>query len=191
MGRSILEAARELFATQGPRKTTLEDIARRMGRTKTFVYHYFASKDDILRALIETEGDEYERELEVAVADERTARGKLRAYVVARFRIFARIGTFYSALRERYYEQYAFIEKARRKYDAYETESMAAILAEGSMRGELVVPDVKPIAHAILVALKGYEIEWATESRRSFEKSIDILLEVLFDGIAKDARRDA
>jgi AcrR family transcriptional regulator len=183
--RSIISTARALFAELGPRKTTLDDIARRMYRTKTFLYHYFRSKDDLLSALIEEEGDEYMEELRAAVSGAADARARLRAYVMARFRIINRVGTFYGALREGYFERYAFIENARRKYDLFEAETVGAVLADGVASGEFVIADTGLVAHAFLIALKGYEIEWAIAPSEGFEQTIDTLLSILFDGIGR------
>jgi AcrR family transcriptional regulator len=183
--RAILEAARELFAKQGARKTTLEDIARSMHRTKTFVYHYYENRDALLSALIEAEGDEYVEELRRAIGEARSARERLRAYVHARFRIYGRVGTFYQALREEYFEQYAFIEKARLTYHTFEAETVSSILALGVEEGSFEIPDIQLVTHALLIALKGFELEWATAGGGDFEREIDTLLSIVFDGIAK------
>ncbi len=50
-----MEAAVELFERYGYEKTTLEDIAGRIGKTKTSVYYYFNGKQDILREVLSRE----------------------------------------------------------------------------------------------------------------------------------------
>jgi AcrR family transcriptional regulator len=47
----ILDVALDLFATEGFEKTSLREIAERMGFSKAALYYHFASKDDILLAL--------------------------------------------------------------------------------------------------------------------------------------------
>ncbi len=47
----ILDIALELFTTQGYDKTSLRQIAERLGFTKAAIYYHFASKADILMAL--------------------------------------------------------------------------------------------------------------------------------------------
>src|SRR5580700_10584334 len=44
----ILEIALELFTTQGYDRTSLRDIAERLGTTKAALYYHFARKEDIL-----------------------------------------------------------------------------------------------------------------------------------------------
>ena len=47
----ILDVALELFTDVGYEKTSLREIAERMGFSKAALYYHFASKDDILMAL--------------------------------------------------------------------------------------------------------------------------------------------
>jgi AcrR family transcriptional regulator len=47
----ILDVALDLFASVGYEKTSLREIAERMGFSKAALYYHFASKDDILLAL--------------------------------------------------------------------------------------------------------------------------------------------
>src|ERR1700759_86297 len=44
----ILDVAQELFTRQGYDKTSLRDIATRLGITKAALYYYFERKEDIL-----------------------------------------------------------------------------------------------------------------------------------------------
>ncbi|MGA2529735.1 MAG: helix-turn-helix domain-containing protein [Acidimicrobiales bacterium] len=47
----ILDIAMELFTEQGYEKTSLRQIAERLGFSKAAIYYHFASKDEILLAL--------------------------------------------------------------------------------------------------------------------------------------------
>lgn len=47
----ILEIALDLFSEQGYDKTSLRDIAERLGTTKAALYYHFARKEDILMEL--------------------------------------------------------------------------------------------------------------------------------------------
>ena len=49
--KRILDIALELFTTQGYDKTSMREIAARMGFSKPAIYYHFASKEDILMAL--------------------------------------------------------------------------------------------------------------------------------------------
>ncbi len=49
----ILDAAREAFATRGFAATTMEDIAQRVGISRSAIYSRFESKEALFRALVE------------------------------------------------------------------------------------------------------------------------------------------
>lgn len=49
----ILEAALELFTEQGFDKTSLREVAERVGVTKAALYYHFRSKEELLSSLVE------------------------------------------------------------------------------------------------------------------------------------------
>lgn len=50
--RRILKAAKRMFAQKGFARTNNDEIARAAGITRTLLYHYFQSKEDILNAIM-------------------------------------------------------------------------------------------------------------------------------------------
>ncbi|GAA3558971.1 helix-turn-helix domain-containing protein [Kribbella ginsengisoli] len=49
----IQAAALELFAEKGTQQTSLRDIADRLGVTKPALYYHFASRDELVRSLVQ------------------------------------------------------------------------------------------------------------------------------------------
>ena len=52
-GAEIQAAALDLFARKGFEKTSLREVAERLGITKAALYYHFPSKNDLLRSLVE------------------------------------------------------------------------------------------------------------------------------------------
>lgn len=48
----IQDVARELFAEKGVQRTSLQDIAARLGITKPALYYHFASREDLVRSIV-------------------------------------------------------------------------------------------------------------------------------------------
>ena len=65
----LLEAALHIFAERGYANTKLEDIAAKVGVTKGTIYHYFATKEDLLRRAIEQYHDRVFQPLEEVLRD--------------------------------------------------------------------------------------------------------------------------
>ncbi len=51
----IIDAARELFVTQGVEAVTMRAIAKRIGYSATSIYLHFADKETLLRAICDTD----------------------------------------------------------------------------------------------------------------------------------------
>jgi len=51
----IIDAARELFVTQGVEAVTMREIAKRIGYSATSIYLHFADKETLLRAICDTD----------------------------------------------------------------------------------------------------------------------------------------
>ncbi len=51
----IINAARELFVAKGVEAVTMREIAKRIGYSATSIYHHFADKDAVLRAICDTD----------------------------------------------------------------------------------------------------------------------------------------
>jgi AcrR family transcriptional regulator len=57
----IQHAARELFRQKGVQRTSLQDIADRLGVTKPALYYHFSSREELVRSIIQPLIDEGER----------------------------------------------------------------------------------------------------------------------------------
>ena len=79
----LRELALQLFAEQGYEKTSLREIAERLGVTKAALYYYFKSKEDIVRSLVE----DYVAELDdlIAWAKTRPRSPETRAEIITRY----------------------------------------------------------------------------------------------------------
>ncbi|HTT52106.1 MAG TPA: TetR/AcrR family transcriptional regulator [Streptosporangiaceae bacterium] len=79
----IQAVALELFAEQGYEKTSLREIAERLGVTKAALYYHFKSKEDIVRSFTE----DYVHELDALIAwgSDQPLTADTRALLLARY----------------------------------------------------------------------------------------------------------
>lgn len=83
--QSILDSAAALFAKTGYPGAKMQDIAKACGATKSMLYHYFPTKDDLLLALLTEHLERLIVELELALSEagagERRFANFIRVYV--------------------------------------------------------------------------------------------------------------
>jgi AcrR family transcriptional regulator len=83
----IIITAQKLFQQYGLQKTTMEDIARAMGKGKSTLYYYYKSKEEIFDAVLRTEMNEVYNLSKEAVQQANTASEKLKAFFSISFQI--------------------------------------------------------------------------------------------------------
>lgn len=181
---TIVDSAQEVFSKFGLKKTTMDDIALKINKAKGAIYYYFGSKEEVYEAVLEKEASTFRDEIHLAVDAQNTAREKLKAYVITRMNLFQKLANFYTTFQREYYDNYAFIQRIRKKYDIEEQELIASILVYGNERKELILKDLALTSFAILAAMKGFEFAWSIESNPGLmESQVERLLDILFDGL--------
>ncbi len=80
----IQDVARELFGQKGVQRTSLQDIADRLGITKPALYYHFKSREDLVRSILQPlieEGERFVADQEArAATDPATPRELLEGY---------------------------------------------------------------------------------------------------------------
>jgi AcrR family transcriptional regulator len=184
----ILNTAREVFTRFGYGKTTMDDIAREMGKGKSSIYYYFSSKEEIFKEVIEKELQLMKASILDSVAQKEDARDKLKAYVVERMQGLKSHKNLYQILRTEFFLHQDFVEQIRQKTDRDEIEIISGILKKGVEGGIFYLEDPYFTSIAIVTALKGMEAPLLiadAEGDSLLEKRLDRLLDVLFFGIIK------
>ena len=93
----IQDAALDLFVKQGYEKTSLREIADRLGITKAALYYHYASKQELLRTLTQPLIDEFEHVL-AARLERRELLGAYLALLSRNRRVFEIFTADHSAL---------------------------------------------------------------------------------------------
>ena len=180
----ILDAAGRSFGRYGYRKTTVGDIVREAGVARATVYKYFATKDDMFRAVIDREMEDIVRAVRTAVEKESTTRERLRAAVVTQSATIREKVNVYrltiQALSDVIGRTHA--ETGHMAEEAIRTYSW--ILEEGVRKNEIVVDDIETTAWSILLAFKGVFMTTITgEFEELLPAASERLLELVWGGL--------
>jgi len=189
----ILEAAFPLFAQQGLRKTTVEQIASAANMGKGTVYLSFKSKDEILLAILRREAHELFQTLRSAIRKEATAVGQLRAYMQTRVRTIADLFVSHRVSKELRQESRALVEALlNQELSTVERGIIEDILEFGCEQGEFAVADITLASFTIVVTVHALETPWLYEGyEMGLEEKADTLATLMIDGLRRRGTEDS
>ncbi|MEU4671068.1 TetR/AcrR family transcriptional regulator [Amycolatopsis sp. NPDC023774] len=179
---SLLRVAVKLFNERGYDGTSMEDLSRKLGITKSAIYHHVPSKEELLRLSVDRALDGL---FEVAASTERLdgrAIDRLEHLVRGSVLVLAdRLPFVTLLLRVRGNTKVERSALARRReFDRLVTDLVKQAEAEGDVR-----PDIDPaVAARLLFGTVNSLIEWYRPRRGSSgEELADAVCKMAFDGL--------
>jgi AcrR family transcriptional regulator len=178
--QEILATAAALFGERGYDAVSLEDVADRLDVTKGSLYYYFASKDELVTAAIETLGNEWTARLEGLPAGRSgTPAERLRALV--REHIGIAVREYPAALRlfltpqDWPDAQQARIKELRRRHDSV----FRTVVEEGVDAGDFTVTAVDPALQCMHAAMSQAPAWCAHLSGRARDRAVDVFADTV------------
>ncbi|CAN7682932.1 TetR/AcrR family transcriptional regulator [Rhizobium sp. LjRoot30] len=156
----ILDEAAELFGGGGYDKSTLNDVAVRLGVSKAAVYHYFSTKQAIYDAIIVRTLDGLIKHVSSAVEASTGADQKLRAFMMAHAAFFEENYWGFVCMLVGYggMANPSLITEANQERREYE-DILRTILREGIADGTFAKTDVTTASHSVLSMLN-WMVRW-------------------------------
>ena len=184
--KRIMEISRELYSRYSFRKTTMNDIARELGMTKSSIYYHFGNKEEIFNQLISSDIEKWKKELSDFVGRQDSVQEKLAAYITRKMEIVCSISDFYRSPIEEYHENFSLIEKLRAETDKEEIGIIKEILVEGNRQGVFSVQDIDMTALNMLNILKGLEHYYIGRKKgRNLKKTMENMVSLFLNGLIK------
>lgn len=153
MRQAIAEVAEELFRSVGYHKTTLADIASRLGMSQANIYRFFGSKSEINGFICNRLISEFETEWDSYIPEPTTAKERLTAFFLASHRRHRRAllpnQGIYDMICAAIDENWPSMLKHIRRM----TEFIGGIVAGGVASGEFQPCDTQHMASLLLLAV--------------------------------------
>jgi len=183
----ILSAARALFEKQGLKKTTMDDIASRIGKCKGALYYYFASKDEIFEAVVHQEMTEFFKQVTIETNAVYGAKEKLIAYCRTRLKKISELGNLNEVLKKDLIDFAGKMEIIRKKYDTLQVALVKDIIIEGVKKAEFKKMDkeyIESLSYLIVSSFKGLEMPLNVDMQYTgLNKRAEFIVNVMVDGI--------
>jgi len=183
----LLNEARIIFARFGYNKTTVDEIAKAVGKGKSSFYYYFSSKEEIFKAVIDHEAFIFRTKLIESISVEASPLQKIKNYVLTRLENFKELVNFYNAVRNDGMTQISFIDEVRNKYEMEQQNIIKMILVESVHKKLIEINDIELVTEAMAEILKGleYYLMFNTKAVGNLKDKIDGVLNLVFKGIGK------
>jgi AcrR family transcriptional regulator len=133
----ILNGARELFERFGFKKTTMEDIAKQIGKSKSALYYYYKTKEEIFEAFILNEIETTQAKVAEVVKKEESAAGKFQVLFTSLLADIKQKANQYPIFKSDLYENHFLMENILKQRDSYLEELIKDILILGISQHEV------------------------------------------------------
>ncbi|MCC6766579.1 MAG: TetR/AcrR family transcriptional regulator [Deltaproteobacteria bacterium] len=184
---TILEAARRRFLRFGVRKTTMDEVAREAGCSRTTLYAHFRNKQDLYARLLEQDTETFIRETSGVLATEGNAGAKIRRIVEITRHTYARNHVMRLALAR---DAEMSLEPVARAFTRDQEQRIVGLLRqaleEGVKEGSLRSIDTERVAY-LMFHLGRFLVERETAGVGDypFDEIVALMDEVFARGIGK------
>lgn len=189
----ILEAARRRFLRFGARKTTMDEVAREAGCSRTTLYAHFRNKEDLYARLLEQDTEAFIRETSGVLATAANAGSKIRSIVEITRRTYARNHVMRLALAR---DAEMCLEHVAHAFTRDQEQRIVGLLRqvldEGVQEGALRAIDTARVAYLMFhLGRVLVERETAGMGDHPFDEIVALMDDVFARGIAapRPARR--
>ncbi|HTL07669.1 MAG TPA: TetR family transcriptional regulator [Chitinophagaceae bacterium] len=183
----ILSAARALFEKQGLKKTTMDDIASRIGKCKGALYYYFASKDEIFEAVVHQEMTEFFKQVSLEINAVYGAKEKLIAYCRTRLKKISELCNLHVVVKKDLIDFAGKMELIKKRYDTLQVALVKDIIQEGIKKAEFRPMDneyIESLSYLIVSSFRGLEMPLNVDRPySSLHKRAEFIVNVMVDGI--------
>lgn len=182
-----ITTAQKLFQQFGLQKTTMEDIAKAMGRGKSTLYYYYKSKDEIFDAVIMREIDEVFQKIKSAVDKVDSAEEKLKLYFFISMKAVKTKSNLYKIVKGEIEDKLSHLNYLIKRYNTREINTIKNILLLGIDNKEFnssLREDVDLLAYSAVSALRSLSVDLVIEDKfPNWDERLNVVISILIKGM--------
>ncbi len=182
----IIREAQKLFQTYGLKKTTMEDIAKALGKGKSTLYYYYQSKEQIFEEVLQKELQEVFNQTQIAVETANSAEEKLKIFAVTRIKVLSNMLNLYRLVCGDFVEHTSCAKGLSNEYSLKETNLIRSILEFGVNTGEFnqaITQDMDLLPSVVVSSIRGIERDFFNNKLMGLEHRIGAISNLMVNGL--------
>lgn len=180
----ILNSASKHFSKFGFHKTTMDEIARHMHKSKGVLYYYFKNKEELFNKVLKQELNTVKIELKKIVDADSDSLFTLKEYMLTRLRLLHKAVNYHETLKADFFEKYLFVKDVREDFAEFEKEQLTIILERGKKEGYLDFKNIGSSINIIKMIINGIEIPLFLQDKYiEYESTIDELSSMIVNSL--------
>ena len=161
----IISAAQKLFGIFGAEKTTMREIADDLQMSKASLYYYFPDKENLYKAVIEKEQNEFLRTLEKDVRDIPDPAECIRLYALNRLSYFKNLVNLGRIGPGSFSDLKPLIADSFKAFREKEKKLLMEVLEKGKSSGQFTIKDSYDTASLFLDIMRGLRTMFFSNKR--------------------------
>ncbi len=134
--QEILQAAREIFSKFGLKKSTMEDVARSIGKGKSTLYYYYSGKNELFEAVIKDELDKHIKNMQRAISNASGPLAKLKALFLERLELKKQLLNLGQVVQQDFFDNFETLLNIKKELEITQVGFVKEIVREGIEGGE-------------------------------------------------------
>ncbi|MEA3431437.1 MAG: TetR/AcrR family transcriptional regulator [candidate division WOR-3 bacterium] len=191
---AILKAAVRVFSSKGFIRTTVSDIAREAGFSKSALYFYFGGKEEIFIEIIKKIITDFKEFIEKLGRETISTTEKIEKlfntvlnYVEEKREI---ITILYSETHSLYSFKGKRFKGILQKYKGFFIKGMKSILSQGIDKGTIRDCDIELLATVLRGMLTSLVIYRMNGGKKTNKECIEFVMDILRNGLIREERRE-
>lgn len=187
----IIREAQKLFQLYGLKKTTMEDIAKALGKGKSTLYYYYQSKEQIFEEVLQRELQEVFRQTQFAVESVESAGEKLKVFAVTRIKVLSNMLNLYRLVCGEFVKQIPCGRVLFNEYSQLEINLIKSILLYGIEKGEFnreIEKEMDLLPSVVVSSIRGIERDFFNDKLVGLEFRIGAISNLFLNGLKNNCQ---
>jgi AcrR family transcriptional regulator len=182
----IIREAQKLFQSYGLKKTTMEDIAKALGKGKSTLYYYYQSKEQIFEEVLQKELQAVFHQTSFAVETAESAEEKLKTFAVTRIKVLSNMLNLYRVVCGEFLEHTPCTKGLFHEYSQLEINLIRSILEFGIQSGEFseaLLKEMDLLPSVVVSSIRGIERDFFNDKLVGLEHRIGAISNLMVNGL--------